>query len=129
MPFSRKLYIGAAVALLFPTAVFADAHSEIINAAEHAGYAAAAADIAGVHAHLHHALNCLVGPGGNGFDTKEINPCAHSGNGIIPDTSDAANKASFEAGAAKAREGIADNNLVTAKKTAADLAAALKTKE
>ena len=51
---------------------------------EHAGYAAAAADIAGVHAHLHHALNCLVGPGGNGFDAKEINPCAHAGNGSFP---------------------------------------------
>ena len=129
MPFSRKLYLGAAAALLFPTAVFADAHSEIINAVEHAGYAAAAADIAGVHAHLHHTLNCLVGPGGTGFDAKEINPCAHSGNGIIPDTSDAAKKTSFEAAAAKAREGIADSNLVTAKKTAADLTAMLKKEE
>ena len=129
MPISRKLYLGAAAALLFPTAAFADAHSEIVNAAEHAGYAAAAADIAGVHAHLHHALNCLVGPSGKGFDAKEINPCAHAGNGIIPDTSDAAKKASFEAAAAKAREGIADNNLVTAKKTAADLAATLKKEE
>ncbi len=76
MPFSRKLYIVAAAVLLFPAAAFADAHSEIVNATEHAGYAAAAADIAGVHAHLHHALNCLVGPGGNGFDAKELNPCA-----------------------------------------------------
>lgn len=129
MPISRKLYMGAAAALLFPTAVFADAHSEIVNAAEHAGYAAAAADIAGVHAHLHHALNCLVGPGGNGFDAKELNPCAHAGNEIIPDTSDAAKKASFEAAAAKAREGIADGNLASAKATAADLATTLKKDE
>jgi len=130
MPKSCKLYASpAAAALLFPTMALADAHSEIVNAAEHAGYAAAAPDIAGVHAHLHHALNCLVGPGGNGFDAKEINPCAQSGSGIIPDTADAAKKSAFEAAAAKAREGIADNNLATAKKTAGDLAAALKKEE
>jgi hypothetical protein len=128
MSFSRNLFLGAAAAgaLLLPSAAFADVHSEIVNAAEHAGYAAAAADIAGVHAHLHHALNCLVGPGGNGFDAKEINPCAHAGNGIIPDTSDAAKKAGFEADADKARAGLADGNLASAQKTAADLAATLK---
>lgn len=128
---SRNLFLGAAAAtvLLLPTVAFADVHSEIVNAAEHAGYAAESTDIAGVHAHLHHALNCLVGPGGSGFDAKEINPCAQSGNGIIPDTSDAARKAGFEAAADKARAGIADSNLATAKKTAADLAAALKKDE
>jgi hypothetical protein len=120
---------AAAAALLLPTAALADVHSEIVNAAEHAGYAAAAADIAGVHAHLHHALNCLVGPGGNGFDAKQINPCAQSGKGIIPDTADAAKKAGFEAAAAMARAGIADGNLATAQKTAADLAATLKKDE
>jgi hypothetical protein len=131
MTLSRNLLLGAAAAatLLLPTVAFADVHSEIVNAAEHAGYAAEAADIAGVHAHLHHALNCLVGPGGNGFDAKEINPCAHSGNGIIPDTSDAAKKAGFEAAADKARTGLADSNLATAQKTAADLAAMLKKEE
>jgi hypothetical protein len=128
---SRNLFLGAATAavLLLPTVAFADVHSEIVNAAEHAGYAAVATDIAGVHAHLHHALNCLVGPGGNGFDAKEINPCAQSGNGIIPDTTDAAKKAGFEAAAAKARAGIADNNPATARKTAGDLAAVLKKDE
>lgn len=128
---SRNLFLGAAAAaaLLLPTVAFADVHSEIVNAAEHAGYGAAATDIAGVHAHLHHALNCLVGPGGNGFDAKEINPCAQSGKGIIPDTADATKKAGFEAAAAKARAGIADNNFASAQKTAADLATALKKDE
>ena len=131
MTHSRNLFLGAATAaaLLLPAAALADVHSEIVNAAEHAGYAAASTDIAGVHAHLHHALNCLVGPGGNEFDAKEINPCAQSGKGIIPDTTDAAKKAGFEAAAANARAGIADKNLATAQKTAADLAAALKKDE
>ena len=128
---SRNLFLGAAaaVALCLPTVAFADAHSEIVNAAEHAGYAAASADIAGIHAHLHHALNCLVGPGGNGFDAKQMNPCAQSGKGVIPDTTDATKKAGFEAAAAKARAGLADDNLSTAQKTSADLADMLKKAE
>jgi hypothetical protein len=131
MPLSRNLFLGAATAaaLLLPSVAFADVHSEIVNAAEHAGYAAEAADIAGAHAHLHHALNCLVGPCGNGFDAKEINPCAHSGNGIIPDTTDAAKKAAFETAAARARAGIAETDLAAAKKIASDLNAMLKKDE
>lgn len=127
----RNLLLGAvaAAALALPTAALADAHSEIVNAAEHAGYAATSADIASVHAHLHHALNCLVGPGGNGFDAKQMNPCAQAGKGIIPDTADASKKAGFEAAAAKARAGLADNNLATAQKTSADLADMLKKAE
>jgi len=127
----RNLFIGAtaAAALCLPTVALADAHSEIVNAAEHAGYAAGSADIAGVHAHLHHTLNCLVGPGGNGFDAKQMNPCAQSGKGVIPDTMDASKKAGFEAAAAKARAGLADDNLATAQKTAVDLADMLKKAE
>lgn len=124
----RSFVLGAAVCLM-PSAVLADAHSEIVNAATHAGLAAAAADIAGVHQHLHHALNCLVGPGGNGFDAKEMNPCAQAGSGAIPDTADAAKKAALEAAAAKAAAGIADTSLTSAQKTAADVSAMLKKEE
>jgi hypothetical protein len=127
----RHLLLGAAAAtaLLLPTAVLADAHSEIVNADEHAGYAATSADMAGAHAHLHHTVNCLVGPSGNGFDTKEMNPCAQAGKGAIPDTTDAKKKAALEAAAAKAREGIASSDLATAKKDAADAEAMLKKEE
>jgi hypothetical protein len=127
----RHLLLGAAAAtaVLLPTAVLADAHSEIVNADEHAGYAAASPDMAGAHAHLHHAVNCLVGPGGNGFDAKEMNPCAQAGKGAIPDTTDAKKKAALEAAAAKAREGIASADLATAKKNAADAEAMLKKEE
>ena len=128
---SRHMLIGAcaAAALVLPCAALADAHSEIVNAATHAGLAAGSADIAGVHTHLHHALNCLVGPGGNGFDANEMNPCAQAGNGAIPDTPDAAKKAALEAAAAKARAGIADADLAAARKTATDTAAMLKKDE
>jgi hypothetical protein len=127
----RQILLGAGAAslLLLPTAVLADAHSEIVNADEHAGYAAGSADMAGAHAHLHHTVNCLVGPGGNGFDAKEMNPCAQAGKGAIPDTTDATKKSALEAAAAKAREGIASSDLVIAKKDAVDAEAMLKKEE
>src|ERR1700741_3776045 len=78
----------AFTASLAVPAFAADVKGETVNAIEHAEYAGEAAAIAEVHAHLHHALNCIVGPGGNGFDSHEMNPCAGSGNGIIPDTAD-----------------------------------------
>ena len=125
------LRAGAAAAALFafPAAALADAHSEIVVAAQHAGLAAGSADISMVHAHLHHALNCLVGPGGNGFDASQLNPCANSGKGAIPDTSDAGKKAALEAAAATARKGIASNDAAAAKKDAFDVADMLKKAE
>ena len=107
----------------------ADVKSQIVNAETHAGLAVQATAIEGVHMHLHHALNCLVGPTGAGFDAKQMNPCAQSGKGIIPDTMDATKKAGFEAAAAKARAGLADDTLTSAQKTSADLADMLKKAE
>ncbi len=128
---SQNIFIGAmaAGALLLPTLALADGHSEIVNAGMHAGFAAGSADIGGVHTHLHHTLNCLVGPSGNGFDAKEMNPCANAGNGAIADTADAAKKSMLESAAAKAREGLASNDLTAAQKSASDARAVLKKAE
>ena len=41
-----------------------------------------------VYAHLHHTINCLVGPGGKTFDARALNPCKDLGN----DSADAAQK-------------------------------------
>ena len=93
MPNLRLFAAPSALALalaLLPLAAQADAKSEIVTAGTHAGLAAGSADLAGVHSHLHHALNCLVGPNGTGFDAKELNPCAQNGHGAIPDSADAA---------------------------------------
>ena len=123
------MLIGAAVAalLLAPLPVLAaDAAGEIVTAATHADLAAKASDLAGTQMHLHHALNCLVGPGGAGFDPKNMNPCANSGAGAIPDTTDAAKKAALEAAANTARSGLAATDLKVAQKDAADAATALK---
>jgi hypothetical protein len=117
---------GFAAGLMFVNPAIADANSETVTAATHAELAAEAGDLNGVHSHLHHTLNCLVGPGGNGFDAKELNPCAQSGHGAIPDTSDATKKASLEAAADKARAGLASNNVKEARGDASGAASLLK---
>jgi hypothetical protein len=114
---------------LIATCALADVKSEITTAETHAELAAKAATLDGVHMHLHHAVNCLVGPNGTGFDAKQINPCAHNGNGAIPDTADAAKKAKLQAAADKAESGIAATDLAAAQKAATDTATMLKTDE
>jgi hypothetical protein len=118
------LTLIAGLALAAPA--FADAASETVTAATHAELAAGASDLNGVHTHLHHALNCLVGPGGPGFDAKELNPCAQNGKGAIPDTSDAANKSSLEAAAEKVRAGLAASDIKAAKADASAAGSMLK---
>jgi len=125
----RDLMLGAALAalILAPIPVFAaDAAGEVATAATHATLASGASDLDGVKMHLHHTLNCLVGPGGKGFDAKQINPCAGSGSGAIPDTSDAAKKKELEEAANTVRAGLATSDVATAKKAASDTATELK---
>ncbi|MBO6635110.1 hypothetical protein [Parvibaculum sp.] len=110
--------LGAALALsLAMPASAADPQpdKEIAAAAQHAGFAAGSSDIAGIHTHLHHAVNCLVGPDGEGFAPKELNPCKALGNGAIPDTDDATRKESLEAALERANAGLASEDLVDAK--------------
>ncbi|MBV8976949.1 MAG: hypothetical protein JO261_10070 [Alphaproteobacteria bacterium] len=123
------LFATAAAFVILPAAAFADAHSEIVVAEQHAGLGAAAGDIATVHAHLHHTLNCLVGAGGQGYDAGQMNPCANSGKGAIPDASDAHKKSALEAAAARTREGIASGDLAASQHAASDTAAMLKKAE
>jgi hypothetical protein len=125
---SMKLVTLVALAgapLLFAATAFAaDLGSEINNAQTHAGLAAAAADINGVHTHMHHALNCLVGPQGDGFDAKAMNPCAQSGGGAIPDEADQMKKTKLMAAKADLTKGLAENDIAAAKAdaTAASIA-------
>jgi len=107
--------IAAAPLMLAATAYAADLGSEINNAAQHAGLAAAAANIDGVHMHMHHALNCLVGPKGDGFDAKQMNPCAQSGNGAIPDEMNAAKKAKLMTAVASLDKGLGESDIAAAK--------------
>ena len=114
------------VAVLSASALAADPAQEAATGAVHAGLAAQATTIEQVHMHLHHTVNCLVGPKGQGFDAKEANPCEKLGNGAIPDTTDSATKAKLTAALASAQAGLKSEDLSAAKKSATEAQAALK---
>jgi hypothetical protein len=125
------LFAGAAALALSTLALpaMADTAAQLALAQTHAGMAAKQTDIAKVHMHLQHALNCLVGPSGSGFDAAPGNPCAKAGNGAIPESTDAAQKAKLEAAVATAKAGVAAGDLATAQSDAqktADAVAAAK---
>lgn len=124
---AASLAFGAALALVFSSLAFAaEAAPEVATAEMHAGLAAAATDIESVHMHLHHAVNCLVGPDGAGFDSKQMNPCTDMGKSAIPDTTDEATKQALENALQAAQGGLDSNDLATAQKAAADADAMLK---
>jgi hypothetical protein len=109
----------AGAALLFSATAFAaDLGAELTNAQTHANLAAQSGTINAVHMHMHHALNCLVGPGAEGFDDKQMNPCAKVGAGAIPDSTDAGQKAKLEAAKTKLVAGIASEDLKVAQDAA-----------
>lgn len=110
---------------LLPASALADGPQAVGIAANHAGLAANAGGIDMVHTHLHHVLNCLVGPGGDGFDAAPGNPCGMAG-GAIPQTADAATKTKLQTAATQAKAGIANADMAGAKKTASDIQAMLK---
>src|SRR5579859_8166916 len=80
---------SAAMAALFvfaqPRPASADIAQELATAEAHAGYATAATDLKMVQTHLHHVVNCMVGPKGRGFEATQANPCKDQGNGVMPD--------------------------------------------
>lgn len=122
----RKTVLAAGFALMAGGLVFAapasaaDAAKSAETAAQHAGFAAGSSGLKGVHMHLHHALNCLVGEKGDGFDADELNPCKATG-GAIPNTTDAARKAELEKAAEMARAGIAETDLAKAQADASEV--------
>src|SRR5262249_37701214 len=118
--------VTSALIALPASAQAADPAQEAATAATHAGLAAKGASIEQVHMHLHHTVNCLVGPNGPGFDAKEANPCQKLGNGAIPDASDKALKATLTQALAKAQAGLKSDDLAAAQKAATETQAALK---
>jgi hypothetical protein len=120
--FARYMLATVAVASLgslVPQTASADAMQAIGIAAQHAGLAAGAGNINLVHTHMHHVLNCLVGPGGDGFDAMPGNPCGMAG-GAIPQENNAEMKTKLLNVAAQIRAGIGNNDMGEAKKIATD---------
>jgi hypothetical protein len=118
--------VAVVLTALSATALAADPAPEVATAAQHAGFAAQAASIEQAHMHLHHTVNCLVGPKGQGFDPNEANPCQKLGDGAIPDTADATTKAKLTAALAKAEAGLKSDDLTAVKKAATETQSHLK---
>jgi len=79
---------GAATWMLAQSALVTaagDPSAELKTAVTHAGFAAKYETMKEVALHLHHALNCLVGPQDKLFDAAAGNPCQGQGNGFLID--------------------------------------------
>jgi hypothetical protein len=114
----------------FALAAVAQTHSaqdEVNTAHAHAMMAQSATTVAMAQTHLHHVINCLVGPNGTGFDTKAGDPCKGQGNGAIPDSaSDAALHTKLQAALTDAETGVKASDLKAAQANAAKAAASLQ---
>lgn len=131
--YSRIAMIAAACAFAsFATISAARADSdpakETATAATHAGLAAKASDMKTTQMHLHHVINCLVGPKGKGFDAAPGNPCKDQGNGAIPDTKDKKQKATLNQALTKARAGLKAKSMAAAQKDATQIQSMLTPK-
>jgi hypothetical protein len=83
---SSLALLGAISLSATALAAGADAAKEASTAATHAQLAAASQSIAVTDMHLHHVVNCLVGPHGRGFDAAAGNPCHGMGAGALRDS-------------------------------------------
>ena len=80
---------------------------QMATADAHAGMALGATSLKMTHTHLHHVVNCLVGPDGKGFDAKAGDPCKGMGQGAIVDAKgDAAAEAALHTALSQARQGL-----------------------
>ena len=111
---SMKFLLTAGAALLAASLAASPAGAqtkELATATQHAGLAAKANDLKTVQQHLHHVINCLVGPSGAGFDASFGNPCNGQGSGAIPGMSNMAKRKSLESALGQARDGAQQSNL------------------
>lgn len=114
---------AAATITLFTSAsaMAADPAEEIATTRQHAEFAAAADNLAGVHTHLHHVINCLEGPEGEDFDADQLNPCQNLGNGVLNDfAGDDNQRAVLEKALHSALIGLGTDEEAAAKKAAGD---------
>ena len=100
-----------------------DPSAELNTAVTHAGFAAKYEAMKEITLHLHHALNCLVGPQDKRFDAAAGNPCQGQGDGYLPDQKAAKGESSnqyYEAwwAAQIAAQALASDNMGAAKAAA-----------
>jgi hypothetical protein len=123
----RWIILAAGIATLSPTMALAGIGEELTLAQTHALLAYRSRGVAMAQTHIHHVLNCLVGPGGDGYDVTPplMDPCASSGKGALKDATSPAQRDKILAAIslAKADLAITDNEKMQAATT--DLADAI----
>lgn len=88
---------------------------QVATATAHAGMALVATDLKMAHTHLHHVVNCLVGPSGKSFDAEAGNPCDGMGQGAILDSKDdAATETMLNTALSEAEQGLKTTSLESA---------------
>lgn len=125
----RKLAITLAVlACLAAPVGFATgtANQAVDTASKHAEMAVDATDKTTADKHLHHVINCLVGPDGKGFDSGFENPCQGMGNGALGDIQNAAEKAQLEKALTEAKKGLKAKTYETTKRDAKNVVKTLQ---
>lgn len=102
-------------------------NAEISTAHAHALMAKSATTTAMAQTHLHHVINCLVGPNGTGFDGAAGNPCKGQGNGAIPDSAgNSALHGKLQSALADAQAGVKAGSLTAVQSDAGKAAATLQ---
>ncbi|MEJ2061060.1 MAG: hypothetical protein P8Y64_11350 [Gammaproteobacteria bacterium] len=117
------------VGALLATPAFAagSAQQEISTAIEHAGFASQVKSTDKVHLHLHHVVNCLVGPQGSGFYAKAGDPCKGMGNGALNDLmGQSMVRNELESALHEAKTGLNENSFSAAHMTAMKVEKTLK---
>ena len=123
---TRLVVLSAAGFFFFAAAALAgDLGAELGQAQSYAGLAVTAKDIRDARLHMHQAINCLVGPSGDGFDGKQITPCSDSGGGAIPDEPDQVKKVRLMLAKDQLQTGLAAEDLRAAQSAAASAQATL----
>lgn len=120
----------ASTAATAPVAQASHAVAEIEAARVHAKAATAVDTLVGVHLHLHHVINCLVGPHGDEFDAvaeaRSEHACRDLGNGALNDSADnLALQRTLARALHAAEEGVRVGNLQVARASAAGCLRAL----
>jgi len=122
---SLALTTSLVAAAILPAAVAASGAREISTSEAHAQMAAAAENETTAVMHLHHVVNCLVGPAGKGFDAKAGDPCKGMGKGALIDATPAERPLLKEA-LRSADAGLKARDLAQAKKEAREAVEKLK---
>jgi len=103
--------------------------AQLATAVTHAGFSASAETVEMATTHLGHALNCIVGAGGEGFNADWGNPCGSQGAGILNELASHPQAADLlalvESARALAAQGVTQTSLLAVQSAAAGVAALL----